>query len=133
MKNLIWKIFPPYEVKVTREAIDELLNKFPNNSSNVIVKEAKKLVNNAEKTVYSIRIEHINPEYLAFIIITNVIARDISSGSYHTYRGVLNLIGMDMKSLWLKLQDYMVAKGYINSEQQEKDNAWLYQQIKMMG
>ncbi|MBR9874747.1 MAG: hypothetical protein GYB23_10805 [Vibrionaceae bacterium] len=133
IRNLIWKIFPPYEVKVTLESVDALLNRFSNSCTPIISNEVKYLVKDAEKTVHSIRIEHIDPERLAFTLITNVIARNILSGSYHTYRGVLNSVGNDMKKLWLNLQDYMVSQGDIKFEEKEKDNDWLNEQIKMIG
>lgn len=89
MKNILWKIFPPYEVSLTQKELDSFLSKNAGNCLESIRSEIVSLIKDSEKTVYSIRIDNIKPEHLALLLTTNVIGNHISSGRYHVYRGLL--------------------------------------------
>lgn len=133
MKNLLWKVFPPYEVKLTQQALKSFLDQAAGISRSAIEPELAFLAKDAEKTVYSIRIDNMKPEQLALLLVTNVIGRHIGSGRYHTYRGVLNSVGSDMHKLWNSAQQIMVERGYSTEAEATEDNLWIQKQIKNAG
>lgn len=133
MKSLLWKIFPPYEVKLTQQALKSFLDQAAGICRSVIEPELAHLVKDAEKTVYSIRIDNMKPEQLALLLVTNVLGRHIGSGRYHTYRGVLNSVGADMHKLWNSAQQIMVERGYSTEAEATEDNLWVQKQIKNAG
>ncbi|HMH19209.1 MAG TPA: hypothetical protein VK572_13800 [Burkholderiales bacterium] len=54
LQKLVWKIIPPFEVKVTREEISAFLVEHASLSKQIIMRDALALIKNAEKTVFDI-------------------------------------------------------------------------------
>ena len=133
MKNPLWKIFPPYEVKLTQQELKSFLEQAAGVCRSTIEPEIVSLIKDAEKTVYSIRIDNMKPEQLALLLVTNVLGKHIGSGRYHTYRGVLNIVGSDMHKLWHSTQQTMVERGYSTEAEVAEDNLWIQKQIKNAG
>src|SRR5688572_1005813 len=104
MRSLLWKVFAPYEVRLTVAQIKTFLANAAGPSLALIEPTAVSLAREAEKTVYSVRIDHMKPDHLALLLITNVVGNSIGSGSHHTYRGVLNAVGTDMLAVWSAAQ-----------------------------
>ncbi|HEU0046659.1 MAG TPA: hypothetical protein VFQ43_03510, partial [Nitrososphaera sp.] len=73
MRAWLWKVFPPFEVKLTIEEISSFLNEHASLCRDLILRDAVALARHAEKTVYSIRIEGMKPDRLALLVITNVL------------------------------------------------------------
>lgn len=132
MRQLIWKLIPPYEVRLTIEEAKRLLET-ANFCRGTIEPKVLALVKDAEKTVYSIRIDRMKPDQLALLLITNVIGQEVGSGTHHIYRGVLSMIGKDMQNLWNITQRAMLERGYCDQAEADKDNAWLREQIRNAG
>ncbi|MDO8374625.1 MAG: hypothetical protein Q7T39_22070 [Polaromonas sp.] len=132
MQKLIWKLLPPYEVRLTREEVRAFLSNVGACRS-IVERKVLGLASDAEKTVCSIRIDRMKPDQLALILITNVVGAELGSGTHHVYRGVLGAIGRDMQSLWTAAQTALLQRGYCDALEVEKDNAWLRDQIKAAG
>jgi hypothetical protein len=62
--KIIGKLFPPYEVKVTCQDINTLLQADNGLCTDTVRREALMLAKDADKTMYSIRINHFKPDQL---------------------------------------------------------------------
>lgn len=83
--------------------------------------------------MHSITVDGVNPDHLMLMLTTNVIGRMIASGRFHSYRGVLNFQGQDLRRLWLKTNSLMVDLQFIDKASADKDNLWLFEQIRNAG
>jgi len=133
LQNLLWKVFPPYEVTKTASEMRSIFDDFQPSSRPIIEPVAMGEIRNADKTVYSVRIDHMKPDHLALLVITNVIGRHLSSGMHHTYRGRLSATGHDMLGLWNKVQERLVGQGYTTDAERVEDDNWLREQIAAVG
>lgn len=133
MQKLIWKFFPPYEVKLTMEEAKAFLGQTANLCRGIIEQEVITLVRDADRTVYSIRIDRMKPDQLALLLITNVIGKHLGSGVYHTYRGVLSMVGQDMLTVWHAAQKVIHDRGYASEQEVDEDNKRIQEQIKNAG
>ena len=133
LQQLVWKILPPLEVKLTIEEINSFLLAHANLAKSIVEKDATVLVKDAEKTIYSVRIEGMKPKHLALLLITNVTGKHLSMGNFHSYRGVLNTIGHEMLNLFSKALQVMLEHGYQTIEEAEKDMQWIRRQIANAG
>ena len=132
MHKLFWKMFPPYEVRITIEEIERFFAQ-EHLCTTAIKPKAVALAKDAEKTVYSLRIDRTKPDQLALILISNVIGEELQSGAHHTHRGVLGMIGNDMRAVWHKVQRELLERGYADTAEVDKDNEWLSRQINEAG
>lgn len=133
MQKLIWKWFPPYEVKLTKIEINTFLKSHGSLCVDLVLQEAMALANDAEKTVYSIRIDHMKPDHLALLIITNVAGRQLSGGWHHTYRGVLSMVGKDLLAVWTAAVMELKKRGYYSEAEVDEDMKWIHNQISQVG
>jgi len=133
LRKLLWKLFTPYEVELTVEAVQEFLIQHAGLCKDIVEPAVMSLAREAEKTVYSIRINNMKPEQLALILITNVVGNYLGSGRYHTYRAVLGMVGSDMFKLWNVAQNVMLKSGYCTEAEIAEDNAWLRKQVQQAG
>ena len=133
MRKLFWKLFPPYEVKLTIEEVKAILDQSAGPSKSILESAVVSIAKDAEKTIYSVRIDGIKPDELALLLITNVIGRHLSSGQHHTYRGVLNMTGKDMLRVWHTAQKAMLERKFVTESEVEKDNHWVMEQVKSVG
>jgi hypothetical protein len=127
------KIETPLEVKQTRKEIIDFLNNIDNLATDIIKKEALKHADMKDLTVASIRDDGAKVDELAFILITNAIANEIQTGAYHTYRGVLGMVGFDMKVIWNLTIDELYKRGYYTKEKADEDLEWLAKEISIVG
>jgi hypothetical protein len=133
MHSLLWKVFSPYEVRLTVAEAKAFLAKSAGASRSLIEPAVVSLARDAEKTIYSVRIDHMKPDHLALLLITNVVGNQIGSGSHHTYRGVLNGLGTDLLAIWNGAQQALLERGYASEAEVAKDNQWIQQQIRDAG
>jgi hypothetical protein len=133
LQQLIWKILPPFEVKVTSEEISAFLTKHANSSKSIIERGTSDLLKDVDKAIYSIRIEGVKPEHLALLLITNVTGEHLSMGNYHVYRGVLNIVGNNMLAVFSHAVQLMQERGYQSSEEADEDMQWVHRQIAGAG
>jgi len=130
---ILSKIFPPYEVKVTLGEVDAFLNQHAFLCKDVVRSEVASLAKVADKTVHSIRIDHMKPDHLALVLITNVLGRHLSSGQHHTYRGVLGMVGSDMLKVWSAAISRLKERGYYSADEADQDMQWIRDQVKAVG
>lgn len=133
ISSMIRRLNQPYEVKVTCQDIDAFLRADNGLCADQIRKEALVLAKNAERTMYSIRIDRLKPDQLALILIFNVLTRNLESGCYHGYRGILTGIGHDMLRLWHITEKEMVKRGYSTKDQYDIDAEGLMMSIRSVG
>ncbi|HSP30441.1 MAG TPA: hypothetical protein VLO13_00245 [Halomonas sp.] len=133
MRKLFWKLFPPYEVKLTIEEVKAYLDQSAGPSKCILEPEVVSIAKDAEKTIYSVRCDRMKPDELALLLIINVIGRHLRSGQHHTYRGVLNLTGKDMLRVWHTAQKAMLERGFVTESEVVKDNHWVMEQVKSAG
>jgi hypothetical protein len=130
VRNIFWKLFPPFEVKVTVEEIRAFLGSDAWASRSIIEQAAIEYAKDAEKTVYFIRIDRMKPDHLALFLILNVLGIRLASGQYHIHRGVLGIIGKDMLSMWTAAVREMQERGYYDDQKAKEDMQWVQKQIK---
>ncbi|MDN7138602.1 hypothetical protein J6J34_10300 [Pseudidiomarina sp. 1ASP75-14] len=133
MRKLFWKIFPPYEVRLTIQEAKSFLDQFADLSKSILDTEVTSIAKDVEKTIYSVRIDGMKPDELALLLITNVIGQHLGCGKYHIYRGVLNMTGQDMLKVWHAAQRTMLERKFVSKSEVEKDNHWIMEQVKGAG
>jgi hypothetical protein len=133
ISQAISKLFPPHEVKATCQEINTLLQADNGLCIDIVRKEALVLAKNAEKTIYSVRINRFATDQLALTLIFNVLVRNLEGGSYHSYRGTLGMEGHDMLRLWHKTAKEMIMSGYSTEEEYAIDVEGLKSEILSVG
>ena len=133
VRSWMREVFTPYEVKITVKEAKRFLSQTATLCRRTIEPDAVTLAKDVDKTVYSIRVDRMKPDHLALLLITNVLGRHIGSGAYHTYRGVLNMVGQDMLEVWHAAQNAMRERGYATEQEAAKDNRWMKKQIRKAG
>lgn len=131
-KSIRHRLFPLYEARVTREAAEALLQ-HAQASRAVLQPAVQRALADVETTVYSIRIDHMRPDQIALMLLTNVIGEELGSGRHHVYRGRLGVVGLDMQRMWNAAQDLMVERGYASGDERKEDDAWLQRQVSGAG
>jgi len=140
IQDYIWKIFPPYEVKVTREYIKEYFKRYEAQvglGSGNTIKHVRNLalerIKNHRAVVNSVRIENIHPENIALIQIVNSIDSHLGSGACHIYRNTLSDDGRCLMRLLNSANKILVEKKYMSQAEVNKFDAELKQQISRAG
>ena len=131
--NVVKKIFAPSEVKVCFSILNDLDSQFSNSMFLVIKKEVEAQLMDFDKTRYSIIQDGMVPKHLVLMLISNSLGGHISSGSYHTYRGVLGLQGHELLKMWNQTISIMMSEGYYSQEEGNEDQEWIKNQIKAVG
>lgn len=131
--SIIHRLIAPYEVKLTCRDINAFLQADNGLCIDQIRKEALVLAKDTDKVLYSIRIDGLKPDQLALILIFNVLTRNLESGWYHGYRGILTGIGQDMLRLWHIIEKEMIKRGYSTNDQYRTDAEGLMESIRTVG
>ncbi|MHB1793367.1 MAG: hypothetical protein ACYCPO_00230 [Acidobacteriaceae bacterium] len=130
---LFYRIFKPFEVRMTCNDIEAFLRADNGLCLDVVRREALILANNTDKVLYSIRIDHMKPDQLALTLIYNVLTKQLQSGWQHIYRGVLSMIGQDMLRLWHLTAKELVKRGYSTEAECNTEAAGLMNDIRSAG
>lgn len=134
LRKLFWKIIPPYEVTVVKREIQQFLEEDDGLSRDAINSLVQSyLRRNPQAAVDAIRIEHVQPEHYALALIGGILKIQLVSGQHHSYRGVLGIIGADMKRVWEKVTDRLVDRGYVDTETAQEVRMDLHDEIKSIG
>ena len=133
MQNLWWKLFPPLEVKAALEAARAIFAE--SSACRPIIEPAVKKVITQDigRTLKAIRDDGKKADLLAFIVLQRVLAGCLSSGEFHVYRGLLGAVGGEMLTLFHKVQNAMLAKGYCTDEEARERTRWVQESIKAAG
>jgi len=75
----------------------------------------------------------VPPLQVALNLIVNLCGRDLGSGSFHTYRGVLSGCGTARKALFHEAQLMMVERGFIEQDDADFGAAKLKADIATAG
>lgn len=95
------------------EAIDRCLSD-AGACRQTVRRDARAVASCAEIVIQRVRVEHMQPDELALIIISNRLAVHLSSGAYHVYRVLLSMVGQDMRALHSRVLETMVSRGYLS-------------------
>ena len=125
--------FLPIEVKKTLKEFKAIMKQFDGLCSRIVEPEVIAEIKNVDKTVHSVRVEGKAPDFIALLVITNVVGRHLQCGQYHIYRGLLGMVGEDMVQLWNFTQRQMKVRGYRTEEEIAEDNKWLKDEISRVG
>jgi hypothetical protein len=131
-RRIAWKFFPPPEVKSTLKAIDQYLSA-AGACRLLVQRDAHAVASCAEIVVQRVRAERMQPDELALVIISNRLAEHLSSGAHHVYRGVLNMVGQDMRALHSRVLETMVRRGYLSEAEAKEDEALVRKEIQEVG
>ena len=121
-KIIVGKLFPPQEVRNTVRHIKHFLRDNASFSRSIIQTSAINLAKQTEKTVNFIKNDNHEPEHLALLLITNVIAKKIVKREYTLGSG---LVARDMLKVWEIATRRMRDKYYYSEEEYQKDCAWI--------
>jgi hypothetical protein len=100
MRIFPWKLFPPYEVVATKNALNEFLDAHDGLARPGIEEILLGYLKRDPKTVVdSIRLNHKTPHQVALGIVVALLRIQLASGNFHTYRCLLNMAGENMRRL----------------------------------
>ena len=121
-KALLHRILPPPEVRETVEHIRAFLKKNATFSRDLLQCQAVRLARQAEKTVTFVTKQYHQPEHLALLLITNVIAQELGQKKY---RKSGKILARDMLKVWDVATELMRDKQYYSSFEYQKDCDWI--------
>lgn len=122
------------EVRAVLEAIDEVeQEKDAEGLGQIKDLVVREVVEDPEKTKHSITEDGLSPRTLAFLIMLNVLGRELTSGKYHIYRGVLSAAGERLLNLWAYAVQQQHKSGYYDAAAVRKDMDWIAREIKKVG
>lgn len=130
LRRFWWLLFPPIEVRWTRQAIREACKGV---GVPELMDRALADARDVETVVYSIRIDRHTPATLAALLISNQAGRMLSSGRHHIYRGVLSQKGRALRAAWDKANEFLVAEGRWTDEEFTADRKALSESIRTVG
>ena len=122
------------EVVQIRQAIDLffLHHEFPFCESSVR-NAARKLAADSSRAKHSIRVEGKDPTQIALILIGNVAMSMLTSGHFHMYRGMLNMVGTEALALFRAVRHDAIVLGFETSEEVKQDHIDLRREISEVG
>lgn len=129
-------LFQPRAIKETLLALDRVCTDdkcrlFPMSEVRGWVRE--KISSDKNSIVRAIRRENLEPSTVIWVLVTNVLDRELSCGSYHVYRGMLSASGSSLLALWDHATAQLQAVGYHSADEAEQDRAYIREQIKRAG
>lgn len=127
-------LFKPKEVKAALHALDVIQGRLNNGAFALIRNDVCELiVDQADKTVASIRDGKLSYETLVHLLITNVLDRKLCSGEYHVYRGTLSVQGDFLLNLWDYAVEQLLESGFYDNVKADKEKKWIRDEIKKVG
>ncbi|MEQ1741452.1 MAG: hypothetical protein ABL869_02975 [Candidatus Nitrotoga sp.] len=134
MRILLWKLFPPYEVVATKNALKEFLDVHDGLARSRIEEILLGYLKRNPKTVVdSIRLNHKTPHQVALCIVVALLRIQLGSGNFHTYRDRLSMGGENMRSVWSAAVDELVKEGLESPEGAKEARAELAEDIHSAG
>ena len=127
-------LFRPKEVKAALLTLDIVQQRAPNSAFALIKNDIRHLlVDQADKTVHSIREDRLSCETLIHLLMTNVLARHLCSGAYHTYRCILSMQGEHLLKLWDYAVEQLLESGFYDQSKADDEERWVRAEMKKVG
>lgn len=130
-------IFKPREVKETLLALDRICENadncrlYPMPEVRAWVREV--LLREPAKVVASVRADKLEPSTLVWLLVTNVLDRELCCGNHHVYRGMLSMSGTSLLGLWDLATRKLTEAGFQSEDEAAKDRSYIREQIKKAG
>ncbi len=121
------------EVKECIQKLDAYIDQANIFSSIELKRKVKELLKDEGKTLISLRDDNLSVEQLVWLLISNVVSEMLISGKFHTYRGVLNVEGDNLRSLWRKSVNELHSSGYYSDDEYQKDMDWMREELVKVG
>ncbi len=134
--SIFGSLFLPKEVRDILYAI-RVLSDGPlanNLSFSEIAQAANEALRSSPETVKrQVVVDGVPPLQVALNLIVNLCGRDLGSGRFHTYRGVLSGRGIARKALFHEAQRIMVERGFIEQDDADFGAEKLKEEIATAG
>lgn len=133
--SIINQLFKCKEVRDTLFALAWVRNELEDAMlANLIHQEVKNIVISNPKLVKkSIHVNREIPMTVALGIYESKCFRDLSSGMFHSYRGVLDMHGLALRSIWERLQNIKLDNKLITHDQVNESRNELARRIRSVG
>jgi hypothetical protein len=135
VRRLLWRLFPPPEVRVTRDHIREFLRRISPTYPlpGELERRAVALTRDVEYVRGLIREEHRAPDQVALVILSSTVAGLLMSGRYHIYRGVLTGEGHALSSVFTRCMSELQDRGYQTAAKTQEAVQRMRDEIKKLG
>jgi hypothetical protein len=135
LRRLLWRLFPPPEVRATRGYIREFLRRISPTYPlpGALKRGAIALTRDAEYIVKLIRQERRTPDQVALVLMSSTAMGLLMSGGYHVYRGVLSGGGHALTSVFTRCMSELQERGYQTAEKTEEAVQRMRAEIKKLG
>jgi len=131
--KIIKRTLAPKEVKVALNVLDELSLEFQTEAFETIRRQIEKGILGDYKNVITQVKDEASARQLIYFSIANIAAEYVESGHYHIYRGVLNLLGNDLLSLFDMATDRLLEDGAISEKEAKEQKTGIRKNIKCVG
>lgn len=131
----MFSFFQSSELKLSVKAVEQIANSNKNLLSSSYVENLAKQVlkDDKEKTIHSIKIDGLSYNALAFLVMSNVIYSELTSGKHHIYRGTLNAMGKSIRQFWPIICAGLVNEGFSSQDHIKLDTTELDEEISSIG
>lgn len=145
---MLKKFFPPKEVKIALDILDEAECEFRNRDyqltrghieRNKVFKLVRSLIEKilfAHSDEFSEKIQQgASPRHWVYRTIANIAGDLVESGNYHIYKGVINPMepGEELVEIFDMAVDKLVEMRVLDTEQAKKEKGALRENIKSVG
>lgn len=128
-------IFGSKHVKEAIKAVQDIQNQNSDilASGHVAQRVITTLKNSKDKTEASITQDGLSYKGLAYLVMSNVIFQELSSGQHHIYRGSLNMTGQNMRQLWNRISSELIQEKLSTQQDIDRETADLDSNIRECG
>ena len=143
MPTILQRLFPIPEVKIALSAYRDEVRRIRNEDARGVLNSAAGIEMLNEEIVESIHAgknavkqkitDGKAPRVLVLLLISNIAYRDIASGKYHTYRGLLSMRGTCLRALWCYTMNELEKVGEISAEGKRLADQNLDEAIREVG
>ena len=136
--SILYRFFPPAEVKVCLRALEEVNKSLFSDSlyADYVLERVRAILldkKNKPQLLKAIYEAKKSPRHVVLYLIVQQCELLLSHGDYHIYRGVLSGPGTGMHAVFGIALNEMVRCGFANEEQASEQRAELHELIKDAG
>lgn len=131
----MFSFFKSKHVKLSVEAAEQITKRNSNLLASAYVEKLtiNILKSTKEKTEHSIKIDGLSYKALAFLVMSNVIYSELTSGKHHVYRGSLNALGKSIRQFWPIICDGLINESISTQDDVKKETRELDEEISFIG